>query len=134
MLTTLNPELKQFINRLNRVDFGTLAHQLTDPNNGEGWTLECATNAIEQYRKFLVLIYLYPDRTIVPSRTVDLVWHQAILDTQKYEKDCLEIFGRFIHHYPHGLVDPEHGEDTEVAFAETCQLLVKHFTSISLEE
>lgn len=127
MLTATKPELKQFLNKLNQVDFGPTAYKLIYPGDGEGLTIEQATAAIEKYRHFLVLVYLYPDRTIIPSKMVDFVWHQCILFTMKYEKDCMEVFGYFVHHDPFGITDNADGQTLETAFAETCQLMEHHF-------
>lgn len=38
---------------------------------------------------------------IPPTQDIDDFWHQHILNTFKYEKDCLEFLGFFLHHYPH---------------------------------
>jgi hypothetical protein len=93
-------KLKIFLEKLNRVDFGSVAYQLMYPGEGEGLTIEQATAAIEQYRQFLVMVYKYPDRTLRPSRLVDRAWHCHLLDSQRYRTDCMEIFGRFVDHYP----------------------------------
>eukprot|EP01062_Namystynia_karyoxenos_P033288 TRINITY_DN244_c0_g1_i2.p2 TRINITY_DN244_c0_g1~~TRINITY_DN244_c0_g1_i2.p2 ORF type:complete len:716 (+),score=253.35 TRINITY_DN244_c0_g1_i2:81-2150(+) len=59
-----------------------------------------ARAAIREYRRMLTLIQQYPDQPAVPSKLVDLVWHDHILDTKQYRRDCLRLFGRFIHHSP----------------------------------
>jgi hypothetical protein len=118
----------EFRKKLNRMDCGSIAVKLMKPDDKVGWTLEQTTAAIEDYRRFLLLNYLYPDRIIVPSQIVDRVWHEHILDTEKYQADCLEIFGYFLHHYPFfGMVDEVDKQDSEVAFADTCQLWERHF-------
>lgn len=119
---------QEFLEKFNRIDFGPIAFKLMHPDGQNGWTREEATAAIEQYRRFLLLVYLYPDRMIVPSRAVDQVWHEHILDTQKYQEDCLEVFGYLLHHYPYfGMLDDEDQKASEAAFADTCQLLDRHF-------
>jgi hypothetical protein len=55
----------------------------------------------EEYRRFLYLCAVYPDKQIVPSEYVDAFWHAHILDTRKYAVDCQEVFGYFLHHYPY---------------------------------
>jgi len=37
---------------------------------------------------------------IVPSPLVDLVWHTHILDTERYKRDSLRLFGFYLHHAP----------------------------------
>ena len=118
----------EFRKKLNQMDCGSIAVKLIKPDDKIGWTLEQTTAAIEDYRRFLLLNYLYPDRIIVPSQIVDRVWHKHILDTEKYQADCLEIFGYFLHHYPFfGMVDEADKQESEGAFADTCQLWERHF-------
>ncbi|PSB01854.1 glycine-rich domain-containing protein [Merismopedia glauca] len=126
MLTSIKPDLKDFLEKLNRVNFGDIAYRLIQR---EGWSLEQATTSIEEYRRFLVLCYLYSDRRLVPTQNVDMVWHEAIIHTEKYQKTCLELFGYIVHHYPDvGTSDGENHQAIDTAFAETCQLMDKHFT------
>lgn len=56
--------------------------------------------AVEEYRKMLTLIQKFPDNPVVPSKLVDLAWHSHILDTVRYKRDTLRMFGSFIHHNP----------------------------------
>lgn len=61
------------------------------------------------YRRYLALRLLHPDREIVPtggrSREVDKIWHMHILDTRRYHTDCQAIFGEYLHHAPGVLPD-----------------------------
>ena len=54
----------EFRKKLNRMDCGSIAVKLMEPDDKVGWTLEQTTAAIEDYRRFLLLNYLYPDRII----------------------------------------------------------------------
>jgi hypothetical protein len=129
MQLTTKLAIDKFVEKLNHIDFGPIAFKLMNPDEGSGWTLDRTTEAIEGYRRFLLLSYLYPDRKIVPDRIVDRVWHTHILDTEKYRADCQEVFGKFIDHYPYfGTIDAADRQDLEAAFAETCQLLDRHFS------
>jgi len=56
--------------------------------------------AIAEYRRMLHLIQKFPDAPVVPSKRVDIVWHEHILDTQQYKQDSQRMFGRYIHHKP----------------------------------
>lgn len=53
-------------------------------------------------KKFFSLRILYPDSTerFVPSRLVDRVWHQFIIDTQNYMSFCNDMYGAYLHHRP----------------------------------
>jgi hypothetical protein len=128
MQLTDKSALEKLVKRLNRVDFGPIAYKLIDHETGEGWTIEQATEAIEQYRRFLLLHYLYPDRRLVPTRNVDIVWHHHILDTSQYQKDCLEVFGHFLHHYPYAAINDDDKQASSAALAETRELWARHFS------
>jgi hypothetical protein len=66
-----------------------------------GWSLE-KTDAVElEYRAFLQAIHDHPDQPIAPSKDCDLYWHMHLLDTRRYGADCMQIFGRFVHHFPY---------------------------------
>jgi hypothetical protein len=40
----------------------------------------------------------HPRKLGMPSRSVDLLWHELILETKFYEKFCSEHVGFFVHH------------------------------------
>jgi hypothetical protein len=69
-----------------------------DPVKGLGWTAKKANQVERKYKNFLRLIAL--GKTCVPTIDVDMIWHEHILRTKKYYRECMEIFGRFIHHDP----------------------------------
>ncbi|WP_347245069.1 glycine-rich domain-containing protein-like [Thermogutta sp.] len=93
--------------------------------NGGPIDLEAAALA---YRRFLTLHQRYPDRTLVPSALIDLVWHYHILDTRKYAEDCQRIFGYFLHHDPYfGIGDEESRRRNQEAWQETQALWEKEF-------
>jgi hypothetical protein len=121
-------EIKKFLRKLNEIDFSSIASTAIEAKDGEVLTIAQVTNAIEQYRHFLVLNFLYPKRSLIPTQIVDLIWHIHLLDTQKYQQDCMEVFGYFLHHFPHaGKIDEVDKQASELAFADTCQLLEHHF-------
>lgn len=66
----------------------------------EKWLKEDAIESVRRYKKFLYLILKHPNVTFVPDEDIDEVWHAHILHTKQYHRDCLNIFGRFIHHRP----------------------------------
>lgn len=59
-----------------------------------------AKAAIEEYRKMLTIVQRHPGKAVVPSKLVDLVWHEHILDTQAYKRDTLRVFGHYLDHSP----------------------------------
>ena len=65
------------------------------------WNKKMVERAEKEYREFLLLNRDAPKLGIVPwSDDLDTFWHQHILDTEKYAKDCDAIFGHFLHHNP----------------------------------
>jgi len=64
------------------------------------WSKEKVALAEKEYRRFLYLIKMYPEESMVPSEEVDEFWHHHILDTRKYADDCQTLFGQFLHHNP----------------------------------
>ena len=56
--------------------------------------------AIDEYKRFLHLKLKYLDESIAPTKMMDIVWHTHILDTKKYQDDCMKIFGKYLHHVP----------------------------------
>jgi hypothetical protein len=116
------------LTKLNSIDFGPIAFKLMNAEDGKGWNLPETTQAIEDYRRFLFLTYLYPDRAIVPTQTIDRVWHTHILDTIKYREDCQLVFGRFLDHWPYfGMLDEHDRQNLDAAFADTQDLWREHF-------
>ena len=91
-----------FIYRLYCLDLGPIAYLLIYPNEGKGWSMEQTSQAIVNYKRFLLEHYLEPDTDLRPSKLVDQVWHVHILDTQKYLEDCNWLFGYLVHHFPYG--------------------------------
>ncbi len=90
------------------------------------WKLGNKADKIEeQYRQFLFLIANNSGKTVVPwSQDLDDFWHEHILDTQKYKKDCEFLFGEFIHHNPHL---PKGTTAHDAATAETRQMYRESF-------
>jgi hypothetical protein len=93
------------------LDLESIKMKIMHKESGEGWSAE-RTNATEtEYRRFLYLMKAYPHVEASPLEDVDIFWHYHILDTMKYARDCEQVFGYFLHHYPYlGLVG-ENGMD-----------------------
>jgi hypothetical protein len=65
-----------------------------------GWSLARIVEAERQYRCFLQLIRSDPLTAHAPTRDADECWHQHILCTALYLRDCQNLFGAYVHHYP----------------------------------
>lgn len=127
LLQQLSESHKRFLMRLTEIEFGSIAFRLMNSEVGDCLTLEQATYAIEQYRRFLFLHYSFPNQLLVPSQDIDLVWHCHILDTTKYREDCEFLFGRFIDHHPHFGRDSTEQQHLEAAYTQTQLLLEQCF-------
>ncbi len=131
MLSTkqgLSNDFQIFTNKLKLLDLRSIAYQLMYSEEGERLNFEQTNRAIHLYLMFLCLIYLYPNRKLVPNQEIDRVWHYHILDTMKYAQDCEMLFGRFIHHFPYfgkrGQVDRQ---NLVAANLDTQKLFQEHF-------
>lgn len=69
------------------------------------WSQEQAQEAEMQYRGFLKATMIENGESFVPTFEIDEVWHNHILDTQKYSQDCKVLFGHILHH------EPSYGDD-----------------------
>lgn len=121
---TLSTQALGCLEKLKSLDLSTIAADLTNPKNGYGWSRQQAFQAIERYKAFLFVSYLYPELLLVPAQDIDKVWHCHILHTRQYRQDCEWLFGRFIDHAP----DSEFGDEgdrsiLDAAFAQTQALL-----------
>jgi len=85
--------------KIARIDLTMVGKKLMDPEEGPGWTAEKLAMVEIQYRRFLFLTITTADA--VPTKDVDAMWHQHILDTRAYARDCQTAFGFFLHHFPY---------------------------------
>lgn len=119
---------KELAEKIANIDLDPIKIKLMDLKEGLGWSRNEADLAELKYKRFLYLVAKYPDKTIVPSKEVDHVWHSHILDTMKYEKDCLEVFGYFLHHFPYlGMRSEEDAKNLSDSFEETKALYSYEF-------
>jgi hypothetical protein len=96
----IDEKLKEFLHKLNSLDFGPLAYKLMNPEDRPGLSLEQAIDAIKKYKGFLFIYYANRGNTISPSRYIDYVWHTHILDTELYFVQTAILFGHYLHHFP----------------------------------
>jgi hypothetical protein len=130
ILAPKDSEVSAKFEAIEALDLGMVKMKLCLPAEKEGkaWSQEEADLCEEQYKRFLKLCVLYPNTDIVPSRQIDEMWHQHILDTRAYERDCQSIFGHMLHHFPYfGLRDEQDAQDLADSFSITCALFIKHF-------
>jgi hypothetical protein len=113
---------------IEQLEFKQQKLKMQDANEGENYSRTQAEEAESEYKRFLILLELYPEKPIVPNKVMDTFWHYHILDTRKYHEDCKKVFKGYLHHYPYfGLNGPEDAKNLNDAFEETLFLYEKHF-------
>ncbi len=116
------------MNDINEIDLEPIIVKLVDHEEGLGWTIKHALKVEGEYRRFLVLCKMFPTEPIVPSAPIDDFWHFHILDTRKYEIDCNNFFGYFLHHFPYfGMRGEKDAENLSNAWKNTLKLYTDKF-------
>jgi hypothetical protein len=87
--------------RIEALNFDAIKRKLMDERSGRGWPQARADQTEQEYKRFLYLMWQFPAEILAPSADVDRFWHQHILDTMRYARDCDTLFGYFLHHYPY---------------------------------
>lgn len=115
--------------RVDELDLEPVIFKLMHPETGcTGLSLRRADRDVALYRCFLKLCVLYPGTTIVPTTSIDRVWHTHILDTAKYRADCDRVFGMLLDHFPYaGLRGDEDRRAWRQDFERTRALFRSHF-------
>ena len=104
------------------LDLTNVRRKLADPEEGPGYSTAELDTMEAEYRRFLALHLAFPEAEIVPCKIVDTIWHQHILDTAAYRKDCAAMFGKFLDHFPYfGMRDAEDAQALEDAYADTIE-------------
>jgi len=64
------------------------------------WSLTFSKNAFDEYKKFIYLAKIYGCK-VVPSKTVDTIWHLHMTFTKSYWNElCQEVLQMEFHHVP----------------------------------
>ncbi len=95
--------------------------------NNLGWSPKKAREGIRRYKNFLLLILKYPRLHLSPTKDIDEVWHNHILFTREYTRDCLEIFGKYLHHNPVKNIGPKEKQMLQKAGARASELYFQEF-------
>lgn len=76
---------------------GRFVAKLADDN---GWDKTYASKVVAEYRRYAYLACA-AGHEVVPSDSVDMAWHQHLLDTQAYWDDfCPNVLQKTLHHRP----------------------------------
>lgn len=86
--------------KINKLDLSLVVKKMVCHR---GWRLKHAREAAKQYRRLLFVWYKYKDDypELPPSQDIDEFWHNHILATRDYQRDCQIIFGEYLHHNPY---------------------------------
>ena len=113
--------------RITSIDLSQVRRKLTEPEpEGKGWGEEQALIVEKWYRRFLHVALKYPEVRPVPNHQIDAFWHQHILDTRAYARDCQTVFGHFLHHYPYFGLNGDASERDD-CFVQTNTIYRKEF-------
>lgn len=82
-------------------------------------TDEGLENSVRKYRNYLALAKVYPGVPLMPCQDIDEVWHNHVLNTRRYNEDCMGYFGYMLHHNP--------AMPTQEVAQRSGELYVKHF-------
>ena len=109
------------------LDLEMIKMKLREPEEGENWSFDQCDSAEIEYKRYLHLCLVY-GKGIVPNKIQDKFWHFHILDTRAYHKDCENIFGYYMHHFPYfGMREEQDAKDLENSFGKTKELYLKTF-------
>jgi hypothetical protein len=119
---------------INSLNLQPMIDRISDPDDeltySSGWPRDVAETIAEQYKAFLWIAKLHPDKILIPFREVDEFWHQHILHTEQYVSDCQAIFGKYRHHRPHKQKTEDDRLFYEKHSQETLEILMKEFPDI----
>jgi len=106
------------------IDFSNIINKMTSHHS---WKRKDVEKVCGMYRHFLWLHKKYESQyALPPSEEIDEFWHNHILDTQQYRKDCQIIFGKYLDHYPYlGIDEKTDRNDLNNFFAKTAELYEK---------
>lgn len=126
-MKTCTPSLEESLARIAALDLEAVKFKLVREHPHE-WNATRADAAEIIYKRFLQLCVMHPEQCIVPTADVDDMWHQHILDTRAYARDCEHALGFFLHHWPYaGLLNHEDALELQANFAATCALYINEF-------
>ncbi|MBL4898946.1 MAG: glycine-rich domain-containing protein-like [Colwellia sp.] len=106
-------------------DFSLAIEKLIE---SEEWTQERAELAVVNYKRYMAITKALGGQQLVPNADIDEIWHMHILDTRAYQKDCENLFGAFLHHFPYfGMLSDENRNQWISAQSESEKLWNKLF-------
>ncbi|MEN9328570.1 MAG: hypothetical protein RI947_1378 [Candidatus Parcubacteria bacterium] len=103
VLVPMAPTLRRAIERIATHDFSVIRGKILKE---DALPLDVVDQAIDEFRRFFILIRLGYTDLGMPSKVVDEVWHTFILFTRMYHAFCDEVMGGYVHHLPCTIDEP----------------------------
>lgn len=87
-----------------------------------------------ELKRYFLLILLVPDPDfpLAPANSVDLLWHELILNTPKYVPFCDSVYGHYLHHIPEDSLSKKRLAYAGQPSFYTKDLMTKHFGSLDI--
>lgn len=129
----MDPRVKAAFERVKLIDLTPICQKLSSSEHGEGWSESDVDEARLLYISYLSLLLAYRNEPCVlaPPVAADRFWHQHILDTRKYMRDSVALFGEYLHHFPYfGMRGDEDARNLEVSGQLTRRLIIENFGDI----
>lgn len=99
--TPLAIDLRQAQQYLDQLDLSYIVDSMCATSYAlPRWLPSEAEQCAKLYKNFLWLCKKYGSGALVPTRQIDEFWHNHILYTRNYQRDCQQIFGAYLHHEP----------------------------------
>ncbi len=112
-------KIKNISQKVAEMDLEMVKMKLQEEDEGLGWSKEQCESAEIEYKRYWNLCTEH-GKGIVPNKIMDSMWHYHILDTRAYHKDCEDIYGGYMHHYPYfGMRGDQDAKDLENSFYKT---------------
>jgi hypothetical protein len=122
--------VQEVIEAISALNLESVKLRLMDEELSEGWSRDYADSIEVAYKHYLTMLVKHQDdaQDIMLSKDVDEFWHTHILQTEKYTKDCMTVFGAYLHHNPHiGKRTAEDMAKREALAAKTRRLYEQEF-------
>lgn len=95
-------KVQDALSEVKKLDFSELKAKMMGPTEvfGENWDLPRYQFALRWYQRMLALVVVYGPPIAPVIKDIDELWHNHILNTEKYHEDCETLFGFYFHHVP----------------------------------
>lgn len=80
----------------------------------------------------LAILEKSPEHEFSPAHSVDLIWHEFILNTPKYVEFCNAVFGKYFHHAPEENPAQRRLAHAGLRAAYTKQVLTQHYGALDI--